>query len=54
MDVFTGVTWDWGFTATDIITNAMILFGGLAMFILLGLSFFFAPKIIQLIKTAAS
>jgi hypothetical protein len=54
MNIFSGVTWDWGFTATDILTNAMVLFGGLSLFILLGLSFYFAPKIIQLIKTAAS
>lgn len=52
-NVFSGVTWDWGFTAADIVTNAMTLFGGLALFILLGLAFYFAPKIIQLIKEAA-
>lgn len=53
MDLFTGVTWDWGFTAADIMTNVMALFAGIALFVLLGLAFYFAPKIIQLIKTAA-
>lgn len=53
-NIFQGITWDWGFTAGDIITNAMALFAGLSLFILLGLAFYFAPKIIQLIKTAAS
>ena len=54
MDIFTGVTFDWGFTAADIMTNVMTLFGGLAMFILLGLAIFFAPKIIDLVKKSAS
>lgn len=49
MDIFNGGT-NWGFTASDIWTNGMMIVGSLAVFILLGLAVKFVPHIIWLIR----
>lgn len=52
-NIFDGATIAWGFTPADIIVNAGVLLGTLAGFVLLGLAFYFTPKIIDLVKGAA-
>jgi len=43
---------NWGFSASDILSNSVTLFGTLAGFIILGLAFGFAPSLISLIRNA--
>ena len=52
MDLFTGLTFDWGFTAGDIFSNGMTIVGALAGFVLLGIAIKFAPALIGLIRKA--
>lgn len=55
MNIFDGVApISWGFDAADIWTNAMFIVGSLAIFVLLGLSMGYVPRIIEMIKTAAA
>lgn len=51
-NLFEGITIDWGFTAADIFSNGMALVGSLAVFVLLGIAIMYAPKLIDLIRTA--
>lgn len=51
-NLFDGITIDWGFTAADIFSNGMALVGSLAVFVLLGIAIMYAPKLIDLIRTA--
>ena len=50
MNLFNGLTFDWGFQAVDIFTNGMIIVGSLAAFILLGLAIRFVPELIYIIR----
>lgn len=42
----------WGFTAGDIFYNAMVIVASLALFVLLGLAIYMAPRLIHLIRKA--
>lgn len=53
MNLFDGVTLNWGFDAADIVSNGATLLGSLGGFVLLGLAVYFAPKLIDLVKNAA-
>lgn len=55
MDIFAGVTSiDWGFSASDLWTNGMFIVKSLATFIVLGIVIRFAPRIIGLVRGAAT
>lgn len=49
MDLFAGLTFNWGFSAGDIFKNSMVLIGGLAAFVLLGLAIKFVPELINVL-----
>lgn len=53
-NLFEGLTVNWGFTPMDIWTNGMQITLSLAMFVLLGIAIAYVPKIIELIKGAAT
>jgi hypothetical protein len=52
MNLFTGVTLSWGFSAADIVTNSVFIVGALAAFVLLGIAISYAPIWIKTIKDA--
>lgn len=45
---------NWGFTVADIIINAVVIIGALSSFVLLALAIAYGPRLIELIKNAAS
>lgn len=53
-NLFDGLTVDWGFTPMDIWSNGMAIVLSLALFVLLGIAIAYVPKIIELVKTAAT
>ena len=52
--LFTGTTFDWGFTPGDIISNSIPIVVGFAGFIVLAIALGYVPKWIEMIKTAVS
>lgn len=54
LNLFDGVTMNWGFTAGDVWSNGMVITASFATFILLGLAITYAPAIIALIRTAVA
>lgn len=45
---------DWGFTATDLLNNAVALYSSVGGFILLILAVAFAPRLVAFIKSIVS
>jgi hypothetical protein len=54
MNLFTGVTANWGFTAADIFTNGMFLVSSVAAFVLLGIAIRYVPSLIGIIRNAVA
>jgi hypothetical protein len=54
VNLFTGVTIDWGFSAADIFTNGMFLVSSVATFVLLGLAIRYVPSLIGIIRNAVT
>lgn len=52
MTVIGSTALNWGFTAQDVLSNSVTLFGTLAAFVLLGLAIAFAPRLISLVRMA--
>jgi hypothetical protein len=54
VNLFSGVTIDWGFSAADVFTNGMFLVSSVAAFVLLGLAIKYVPALIGIIRNAVS
>lgn len=52
MSVISSSAVNWGFTANDVLSNSMALFGTLAGFVILGVAIAFTPRLISLIRGA--
>lgn len=54
MNIFDGVTTNWGFEAADIWSSTMTVVGSVAGFLLLGIAVAFAPKAFTLLRKATT
>jgi len=52
MDLIKGITVNWGFAPSDILTNGMALIATLAAFVLLGIAIMYVKPLIGLIREA--